>query len=116
MVGKLVAKHVPATYVAASMATVAPPMTTAPPLRDAEASVPGAVEEAQEEVVVKVRPMCVRHFICIIRSNMDGTWVQLVLIALHGMLANLYHGVINMVGRLFVVRWGLVAKLLAANA
>lgn len=102
MVDKLVAKHVPATYVAASMATVAPPMTTAPPLRDAKASVPGAVEEVV--VVVKVRPMCVRHFICIIRSNMDGTWVQLVLIALHGMLANLYHGVISMVGRLFVVR------------
>lgn len=102
MVGKLVAKHVPETYVAASMATVAPPMTTAPPLRDAKASVPGAVEEAEE--VVKVRPMCVRHIICIIRSNMDGTWVQLVLIALHGMLANLYHGVINMVGRLFAVR------------
>lgn len=36
--------------------------------------------------------------------HMDGTWVQLVLIALHGMLANPYHGVVNMVGRLFVAR------------
>ncbi|KAK9919540.1 hypothetical protein M0R45_028131 [Rubus argutus] len=38
-------KHVPANYVAVSMATVAPPMTTAPPLRGANASVPVVVEE-----------------------------------------------------------------------
>ena len=102
------------TYVVANMAIVAQLMTTAHPPRTAKVTV--KVVAAAAEVVERVHLMCVQHIIIIILSNMGGTQMLLVHIALLGMLASPMHGVVSMDGQLSVVRLDLVARPLVASA